>query len=418
MTYERLSGSPAASPRMRARGHAHLRVAAPPIRVLVADDDAAIRELLRQVISSVTHLEFVGAAHDAAGAGLIAAEEQPDIALIDVQMPGTGVRAARDVLRAAPNARVLALSISDEPSTVLEMLGAGAVGYLVKGMPTGEIIAAIERAARGESVLAPAAVASLVEDVAAAEERRRAQAAEYTRRVRDLQRLIARGFDIALQPIFDLDTQVPFAWEALARFPSDPDHGPGFWFAEATAVGLRPELELAAVGAAFTRLDELPPAALLTVNASPDPAILKRIHAIADRDTLARIVVEISEQSAVTNYEELDEALRPLRHAGARVAIDDAGAGFASLRHVLRIEPEIIKLDRSLTCDIDRSNGQRALAAALAAFAEETGATLVAEGVETAAELETLRRVGIRFAQGFYLGKPTTRRPPHSDDRD
>jgi EAL domain-containing protein (putative c-di-GMP-specific phosphodiesterase class I) len=99
-------------------------------------------------------------------------------------------------------------------------------------------------------------------------------------------------------------------------------------------------------------------------------------------------------------------ALAGLRAMGVRVAIDDAGAGFASLRHTLLLSPDIVKVDISLTRDIDADRGRRALASALISFAEEMGMTIVAEGIETEAELKALRELGVRYGQGYYLAEP------------
>ena len=125
-----------------------------------------------------------------------------------------------------------------------------------------------------------------------------------------------------------------------------------------------------------------------------------------------RVVVEITEHEAVEDYDHLVDGLAPLRARGARVAIDDAGAGFASLRHTLRIAPDIVKLDLSLTRAIDTDRAKRALATALTSFATEMRFDLVAEGVETAGELATLRELGVRFGQGFYLAEPGPLPPP------
>ena len=125
-------------------------------------------------------------------------------------------------------------------------------------------------------------------------------------------------------------------------------------------------------------------------------------------------MLEITEHEAVEDYDDLVDALAPLRRLGARVAIDDAGAGFASLRHTLRIAPDIVKLDMSLTRDIDGDRAKRALAAALVSFASEMGFALVAEGIETAAELATVRELGVGYGQGFFLAEPGSARRRYS----
>lgn len=125
-----------------------------------------------------------------------------------------------------------------------------------------------------------------------------------------------------------------------------------------------------------------------------------------------RIVVEITEHAPIEDYDTLNQALRPLRRDGLRVAIDDAGAGYASMRHILSVVPDFLKLDLSLVRGIDRDLPRQALAAALAAFAYTTDALVVAEGIETATELATLERLGIHYGQGYHLARPAS--PPTS----
>ena len=121
-----------------------------------------------------------------------------------------------------------------------------------------------------------------------------------------------------------------------------------------------------------------------------------------------RVVVELTEQVKVDDYSRLSYTLRQLRLMGVRLAIDDTGAGFASLAHILKLTPDIIKLDRELTSGIDHDPVRSALAAALVTFASRTGAEIVAEGIETGTELEVLRGLGIRYGQGFLLCRPTS----------
>jgi EAL domain-containing protein (putative c-di-GMP-specific phosphodiesterase class I) len=120
--------------------------------------------------------------------------------------------------------------------------------------------------------------------------------------------------------------------------------------------------------------------------------------------------VEITEQAQVEDYDELNVALGHLREVGVRIAVDDAGAGYASLRHILRLEPDVIKLDKSLVRNVHRDRPRRALATALISFAAEIGATIVAEGIESAEELDALRDLGVTFGQGYHLARP--HRPP------
>jgi EAL domain-containing protein (putative c-di-GMP-specific phosphodiesterase class I) len=179
-------------------------------------------------------------------------------------------------------------------------------------------------------------------------------------------------------------------------------------------VGLGEELELRAIEAALARLEEIPAEAYLSLNASPQTLCSPRLHALLEGLPGARIALELTEHAPVADYAALSQALSLLRARGVRLLIDDAGAGFASLKHVLDLAPDAIKLDLSLTRDIDRDPVRRALAASLVGFARELGASLIAEGVETAAELRALRELGISHGQGYYLGRPG---PPGSAAR-
>jgi EAL domain-containing protein (putative c-di-GMP-specific phosphodiesterase class I) len=224
------------------------------------------------------------------------------------------------------------------------------------------------------------------------------------RRIRGV--LDSDDFAVVVQPIVRLDSGALVGAEALARFPSPPAQGPDRWFTDAYAAGLGTELELAAARKAINLLGELPPHAYLTVNIGPAAmAAPEFLELVRDSDA-ERLVVELTEHFAVEDYERLRAALCGLRRAGARLAIDDTGAGFASLAHILKLSPEIIKLDRDLARGIDADPVRRALAAALVDFARQTGAEVVAEGLETDAELATVRELGIDFGQGYLLGKP------------
>jgi EAL domain-containing protein (putative c-di-GMP-specific phosphodiesterase class I) len=152
-------------------------------------------------------------------------------------------------------------------------------------------------------------------------------------------------------------------------------------------------------------LDRIPDGVYLSVNCSQHLARSGLLHPLLE-PVATRLVVEITEHEQIDDYDDLVGSLSRLRASGAKIAIDDAGAGFASLRHTLQLAPDMVKVDISLTRDIDTDRGRRALAKALISFADEMGMTIVAEGIETAAELGTLRELGVRYGQGFYLAEP------------
>jgi EAL domain-containing protein (putative c-di-GMP-specific phosphodiesterase class I) len=213
--------------------------------------------------------------------------------------------------------------------------------------------------------------------------------------------------DIEFQPVFDLADCRIVSLEALARFWTEPMRSPSAWFAEAAEVGLGVELELAAIRSALQRLDDFPPEVALALNVSPTTALDRRFPELL-LDVADRVVIEITEHAQVDDYDELQRALAPLRQRGAQVAIDDVGAGFANLRHILRLAPDIVKLDLSLTQEISRDPAREALATSLVGFAEGVGASIVAEGISSDEDLSLLRALGVAYGQGFYLARPSS----------
>lgn len=233
------------------------------------------------------------------------------------------------------------------------------------------------------------------------EERALAQSRERVESV-----LQGQVLSMVFQPIVSLETQRIVGFESLARFRCEPQRSPDLWFKEASSVGLGQDLEVMAIEAALNH-SGLNDGVYVACNVSPDVVLAGGLPAALCEGALSRIVLEITEHSSVRDYEDLEVVLRPLRDRGLRLAVDDAGAGYSSFGHILRLHPDYIKLDMSITRGIDRDRGRRALTAALMGFAHETGSELIAEGVETAAELETLRALGVHKGQGYLLGRPT-----------
>ncbi|HUH08376.1 MAG TPA: EAL domain-containing protein [Egibacteraceae bacterium] len=218
--------------------------------------------------------------------------------------------------------------------------------------------------------------------------------------------LDAQTLPMVFQPIADLGSGEVVGVEALARFPGPPDQTPDRWFVEAASVGLGTELEILAISEALCELENLPEHAYLSVNVSPRVVTSGKLARALSRAPAERIVLEITEHAEVSDYAELNRSLRRLRAKGIRLAVDDAGSGFASLRHILQMAPDIIKLDISLTHGIDHDSVLRALGYSLASFASAIDAAVVAEGVETEQELNALGFLGVRYGQGYFLRRP------------
>ena len=380
------------------------------ITVLIADDEPALRGALAELLAHESGVVLIGTAGDADEAIKLADDARPDVALVDVKMPaGGGPRAAREIVRVSPATRVIALSAFEDRPTVLEMLRAGAVGYLVKGTGAEEIVGSIERVMNGGASLSAEVMGGVVQELTS--QLRREEIAEEQEDARrgEIERFVAGdGLSMVFQPVVDLRTNEVAGVEALARFRSLPLRPPNEWFAEAVRLELGVQLELASVRQALRALEDLPDHAYLSINCSHHAAVSPQLASLLEMDA-ARVVLEITEHEAVEDYDALISGLEGLRQQGVRVAIDDAGAGFASLRHTLQIAPDIVKLDISLTRDIDSDHARQALASALVSFADEMGITIVAEGIETPEELAELIRLGVPYGQGFYLAKPAPR---------
>jgi EAL domain-containing protein (putative c-di-GMP-specific phosphodiesterase class I) len=235
----------------------------------------------------------------------------------------------------------------------------------------------------------------------AAEEQRRSAAADEI-----YARLATRDFTSVFQPIISVSTGRIIGAEALSRFAGS-SKPPEQWFVDAAETGLAVELDLATLEGALHAAELLPSDLYVSLNVSPATLTRHRLltSVLASGIDPGRIVLELTEHSSILDYQPVLEALGRLRRAGLRLAIDDAGAGYASFRHILRLAPEFIKLDRSLVAGIDADPAKRALSSAVVTFGVEMHATILAEGVETVAEFHTLRGLGIDAAQGYLFGK-------------
>jgi EAL domain-containing protein (putative c-di-GMP-specific phosphodiesterase class I) len=217
---------------------------------------------------------------------------------------------------------------------------------------------------------------------------------------------------MVFQPIFDLADGRLLGHEALARFAGE--RTPDVWFAEAHDVGLGVELELLAVTEAIRNFDE--PTGYLSVNVSPDtlrsPALQSFLRRSPDAN---RIVLELTEHAVIDDYEIVAGCIAQVSQFGARLAVDDAGSGFASMRHIIDLAPDIVKLDRSIIDHVDCDPAREALVRSLAQFAVGIGAVVVAEGLEREEEASMCRALGVDAGQGFLLARPAAR--PHRGSR-
>jgi len=213
--------------------------------------------------------------------------------------------------------------------------------------------------------------------------------------------------DIALQPVVSLETGRCLGMEALARFPAGFGT-PDTVFAAAHAVGLGLELERMALRCAYQLLETLRDPIYIGLNLAPDVA-LELVKSMPPDVEIPwrRVVLEITEHALVADYAELRDVLKPLREQGLRVAVDDAGAGYASMQHVVEMRPDIIKIDRTLVDGLANDPARRSVVSGFVLLAYELGATVLAEGVETSEDLQAARRLGATCAQGYVIARPS-----------
>jgi EAL domain-containing protein (putative c-di-GMP-specific phosphodiesterase class I)/DNA-binding response OmpR family regulator len=215
--------------------------------------------------------------------------------------------------------------------------------------------------------------------------------------------LDAGAFEPAFQPVVDLASGMAVGYEALTRFHDGtrPDRR----FADANAVGLGLELESACLAAALAASPGLPGTGWLSLNVSPD-LLLERerlMHCIRGRTR--PVVLEVTEHVAIEDYASVRSAVSSMG-SDVRIAVDDAGAGFASFRHIVELRPDYVKLDIGLVRQIDQDDVRQALVAGIVYFAKKSGCRLIAEGIETTAERDQLRTLGVDLGQGYLLGRP------------
>ena len=209
------------------------------------------------------------------------------------------------------------------------------------------------------------------------------------------------------QPIIDTARGTVVGYESLARFAGQLHASPDCWFAAAHAAGVGDELEARALRTALEARSALPANCFLSVNVGPEALLSAPVADVFDdAGDLRGVVVEITEQTAVDNYDILSAAIASVRAAGALLAVDDAGAGFASLKHITVLRPDFVKVDRDLIAGIDVDETKAAVVEALGMFTSRLDSWLVAEGVETTAELDRILSLGVPLAQGYGLGRP------------
>jgi diguanylate cyclase (GGDEF)-like protein len=353
-----------------------------------SDDDGTVdrlSEMLRKV----------------AGVRLVEDGDGRRMSLVDTRIAGAAATVRRLV---EGGGTCVAVSHGADVDAVAELLQAGANGCVAARADAGTLEHCLSAAARG-TVTLPADVARSLASRVAGAPASAAGAPQIERAVVE-QVIVERRFDIVAQPIVDLRTGEIVAVESLARFTAEPSLPPNVWLEAAEHAGLRIAMEHQLLRAAVALLRSIPGHIALNVNLSPAAAMDPALADVLDGVPLDRLILEITDHRQLDDYEPLSEALSPLRTSGLRLAVDDSGNGLTSLQQFAQLAPSFMKLNRRLTRNIDRDPTKHALAFALTAFAAQIGSAIVAEGLETEAELQTLRTLGALLGQGYLLAHP------------
>ncbi|HTC85748.1 MAG TPA: EAL domain-containing protein [Candidatus Acidoferrum sp.] len=415
-----------------ARVNAHLRKQA--TWSTVVEDELRTRT---SVVAALAHLTISSVPEEAAEAVIRELAERTNSDFVGVQQVGAGgqlhelatynhsagVRRGGHALSPAHSLRVLARARegpwveeveplrSGERTTSFESAALGfavgapiyrgddLVGLLTIGVSgNARTVPLVRRSKLLAAAIDYAAVLSTIAGPAFAYHRDLAATRARLRRV-----LTAGEFSPVFQPIVELETRTVVGFEALTRFADGT--APDVRFEEAAGMGLGSEYELATIRAALRAASALPDDVFLSINVSPGLVLSgdRRFRKLLAASTRA-LVLELTEHVPIDDYGGVRTALSKLGDVG--LAVDDAGAGFSSFRHILELRPTYAKLDISLVRGIDGDDLRQALAAGLQYFADRTGCRLIAEGVESAAEAEVLQRLGVEYGQGYLLGRP------------
>ncbi len=379
-------------------------------RVFAVDDNPANTSLLKRLLQR-SGLPDVVEVHDPTMVIDMLDERGADLVLLDLRMPGMDgfeVLAQIQQWAAGTFLPVIVVSSDDSRRSVERALGMGAHDFLSKPVEVGELVLRVRnlllhRRAYQELRRSRAWLRTrldLFEPGLARVDADPGWARQELRRVLD-QHLLR----IALQPVIDLRDGSQVSAEALARFPAAGIGDTSEWLGAAMEVGMGVEVETAAALAALALLPTLPAGISLAVNVSPVLVLADLMACLGDAPW-HRVVLELIEHAPVEDYSVLNRMLAPVREAGARLAVDDTGAGFASLRHILDVRPDFIKLDIGIVRGVDHDLSRAAVSEMMVRFAERVGIQLIAEGIETQGECDTLRELGVVFGQGYLLGRP------------
>jgi EAL domain-containing protein (putative c-di-GMP-specific phosphodiesterase class I)/CheY-like chemotaxis protein len=390
-----------------------------PITVLVAEDEPQVREVLEALIATDRGLRFVGAAEEAESAIEMAASRRPDVVLVDVRMPGGGgVRAAREIVRRSPPTKVIAVSAFEDAETILSMLHAGARFYVSKTDPTDHILDAIHRAMHdGEQPT------NEIERIVRAfddwmDRRGDRPSLDELRRARVGELLLPGNLAVRFEEIIDLATGAAVGQEAIPVLLGNANRSAVELLADAQAVDMLTRVELTFVRAVIDAMRDVTDERWTSLGLSLATAGSAELLDLLSEVEPNRIVLQLTELEPVDDRERLDRSIARWRASGVRIAIDDVGPGIASLRDMVRMRPDFVKLDTSVVRGVEDDLSRQRLVRALLSIAEELGSVVIAKGADSAAAVEALVHLGSPLAQGSAVAPGPNGPAPETEEED
>jgi EAL domain-containing protein (putative c-di-GMP-specific phosphodiesterase class I)/ActR/RegA family two-component response regulator len=368
--------------------------------VLIADDEPLLLNSLRRILESSGHT--VDTASDGHAALDLINREQFDAIISDISMPGVdGIQLLRAIRERDSDVPVILITGNPAVETAVQGVEYGIVAYMVKPFDLREFRRVIAKAVklRRLAKLSRDAVAFLQ-----ASERRTGDRAE----IEAVFRRAMRSLWVAFHPIINWGERRIHGYEALVRTSEPRFNDPATLFSIANRVGKLHDLgrrirELAALSALAGPED-----AIIYINLHPQDLRDDSIYLTdAPLSNLApRVVLEITERASLSGIEELPTRIRTLRQMGFRIAIDDFGAGYSGLGTFAQLEPEVVKLDISLVAEVHKSPTKQKLIRSMTDLCHELGIQVIAEGIETSEERDTVLGLGCDLLQGFLFARP------------
>ena len=381
-------------------------------RILVIDDEEANIALLQTLLRKAGYTT-VESTTDPRLARELTERFEPDLILLDLHMPmldGFGVlEQIKPMIAGAVPIPVVVLTADITDDARQRALGLGAQDFLSKPFRLAELVMRISNQieTRFTALNLSQELARMRAEMGDSE-RSQDRDAEADRATYRRIESVIEGDQISLsyQPIVELERGMIVGFEALARFLVPPITGPEVWFEDAHRVGLGIRLELAAIERAIRDLPRFETSIFVAMNASASTMRSPALASLLEFAPTERVVLELTEQLEVMDYDELARVAALHRADGLRLAMDDAGTGSVGFRPLLTIRPDLVKVDRDLIDGIATAPARQALTSGIVAFAQEIGAAVVAEGIETEDEYATVRRLGVDLGQGYFIGRP------------